>query len=121
MMYTKHNPDDLEQGWDAVDEYAENALLAAWDGCHKIYMAMDPHEAAWFRENYSEHIVEAGEDGSTIVDAIRNWWLDSCPLRFVNAVWHDEVDPNAGFVSIISQFARDEYDDYEDDDESDLY
>jgi len=105
-QYEPHNADDLEQGWDAVHEYAEDALLAAWDGCHKIYLAMDEAEAAWFRVNYAEHIAEAND--YELADIVKEWWDESCSLRFVNAVWRNESDPNAGFVSLISQFAEDE-------------
>ncbi len=103
--YEPHNADNLEEGWDAVSEYAEDAILAAWDGCHKIYLAMDEAEGEWFRENYAEHIVEY-DDG--IVETVKDWWDASCSLRFVSAVWRNEDDPNAGFVSLISQFAEDD-------------
>jgi hypothetical protein len=115
-QYEPHNADNLQEGWDAVHEYAKDALLAAWDGCHKIYLAMDEAEAEWFRINYAEHIVECDDD---IVDTVEGWWDESCSLRFVNAVWRNESDPNAGFVSLISQFADD--DDADDDDFDDLW
>ena len=103
LNYFAHNANNLEEGWDAVSEYAKNALLACWDGCHKIYLAMDEEEASWFRENYSEYLVEAPNN---LVDAITDWWEESCSLKFVSAVWHNEEDPNDGFVSLISQSAR---------------
>lgn len=111
--HTEHNSSDLEQGWNAVEEYAQHAHLAAWDTCHKIYLAMDEVEAEWFRNNY-----EAIKEGSPeeIVAEINEWWDASCSLRFVSAVYNNPSDPNAGFVSLIDQFAG--YED-EDDDEED--
>lgn len=79
-----------------------NAHLVAYDGCHKIYLAMDEIEADWFRENY-EFIVEATPD--EMLAAVADWWDASCGLRFVSAVTHNEENPNDGFVSLISQFA----------------
>jgi hypothetical protein len=32
------------------------------------------------------------------------WWDESCPLRFISGVRHNEADPNAGFVTLIEQF-----------------
>lgn len=94
--------------FDSVREYCENAVLVATDGCHKIYLAMDDIEADWFRENY-EHIVE-GTPEEMLVTVI-GWYENSCFLRFVNAVYHNEDDPNAGFITLISQFADEEDED----------
>jgi hypothetical protein len=102
--------------FEPVADAVESAYLAAWDGCHKIYLAMDETEAAWFRENYEN--VYAGKPHemlSTVID----WFNQSCGLRFVNAVRHDEVDPNSGFSDLISQFALE--DDGEPDDEDEDY
>jgi hypothetical protein len=100
--------------FDSVREYCENAVLVATDGCHKIYLAMDDIEADWFRENY-EHIVE-GTPEEMLVTVI-GWYENSCFLRFVNAVYHNEDDPNAGFITLISQFADEEDEDEPENDE----
>jgi hypothetical protein len=52
-----------------------------------------------------------------MLKTIHGWWDESCSLRFVNAVWHNEADPNAGFVSLISQMAEVEDDASDDEDE----
>lgn len=105
-QYEQHNSDSLEEGWEAVEEYLQDALSISWDTCHKIYLAMDETEAAWFAKNYDEATVKGSPE--EMLETIKEWWDESCELRFVNAVWHNEDDPNAGFVSLISQFATDE-------------
>jgi len=116
-QYQPHDADNLDTAWDAVDEYAKDAILAAWDGCHKIYLAMDEYEADWFRKEYAEHIAEASD--ADLVETIVDWYEESCSLRFISAVWHNEADPNNGFVTLISQFA--EFADADDDDFDDLH
>lgn len=111
--FSPHDANSLEEGWDATAKYLEGAVLIAFDECHKIYLAMDEIEADFFRLNYSPHTVE-GLSPNMMLAIVKDWYEQSCPLRFINAVWHDEVDPNAGFVSLISQTAG-----YEDEDEED--
>ena len=119
-QYQPHNADDLGEGWDAVAEYAEYAHLAAFDGCHKIYLAMDEEQAEWFRKNYNgtncdDRTVEV--DTEDLATVVREWYDESCGLRFVNAVFTNVDNPNAGYVSLISQSAGDSDDDDDDDDE----
>jgi len=117
--YAPHDSDNLDAGWDAVREYLNDAVLIAWDGCHKIYLAMDEAEAAYFRENYQPtHELHAGgviegKEPAELYEDLCEWWDDSCGLRFVSAVWHNDEDPNSGFVHLISQGAgwQDEDDD----------
>lgn len=127
--YLEHNPDNLSEGFNAVREYLENAVVIAWDGCHKIYLAMDEVEADFFRNNYAPleegdpgEVVEAStnSDKHELEKVILRWFDDSCPLKFVQAVWNNEEDPNAGYENLVSQCAGDEdpYED-EDDDEGD--
>jgi hypothetical protein len=104
--YTEHDADNLHEGWEAVEEYVQDAVLIAFDECHKIYLAMDEQEAQFFRENYQPAVVE-GASPEAMLETLREWWDESCSLRFVSAVWSNESDPNAGFVSLISQFAVD--------------
>ena len=122
--FAPHNQDDLVEGWDAVEEYINDAVLIAFDGCHKIYLAMDQEEAEWFAKNYNgADCTDRNFTGSPseMLEAIHGWWDESCGLRFVSAVWHNEADPNAGFVSLISQMAEDEVDEDASDDEDDEY
>jgi hypothetical protein len=82
--------------WDEVADYVDNALGMYFDGCHKIYLAMDEAEKAQFAEyGYDYHTPD--------LDKLKGWFEESCGLRFVNAVHHNEKDPNAGFEDLIPQ------------------
>lgn len=119
--YAPHDSDNLDEGWNAVREYLNDAVLIAFDGCHKIYLAMDEAEADFFRKNYQP--VDEFDNGGVLeglspaelYEELTEWWDASCSLRFVQAVWRDSEDPNAGFVSLISQCAG--WKDDEDEDE----
>lgn len=90
------------------------AKLVAWDGCHKIYLAMDDTEAQWFLENYEETLEATPE---SMLSAVKKWFEQSCSLRFVQAVRHDADDPNRGFSTLVPQGATisEDEDDYLDD------
>lgn len=96
-----------------VRDYIDDTLLIAWDGCHKIYLALDEVEADWFRENY-EHTVE--ESPEFMLTMLGKWWEESCLLKFISGVRHNEADPNAGFISLIGQGDWGEDEDYDDED-----
>jgi hypothetical protein len=95
-----------------TDALYDSARLVAWDGCHKMYVAMDDTEAAWFRAEYP-HVVE-DDDVDALVTTLAGWWDASCGLRFISAVAHNVENPNAGFTALIEQFEDDEDDDEED-------
>ena len=113
---------DLEGYWEDVEEALENAHLIAFDGCHKIYIAMDEIEAEWFRKNYSPKACETSRtyEGTVwgMLQKLHEWWNESCPLRFIQAVEHNEEDPSAGYTRLIPQGADEE--EYEEEDE-DMY
>lgn len=68
----------------SIEQAVKGAVLVAWDGCHKIYLATDEAEADWFRKNADKyHTVKASTE--TMTDVVMGWWADSCPLRFINA------------------------------------
>jgi hypothetical protein len=100
-----------------VREAIHDAHLIAFDGCHKIYLAMDEIEADWFRENYDNVLDDFPEAMLTVLGI---WWEKSCGLRFISAVRHNADDPNAGFVTLIGQ-GEDWEDDDEDEDEDEDY
>lgn len=110
-----------QQGWGAVAEATQSAKAIAFDGCHKIYLAMDDDQVRQFASyGYGED-----DDGSLLLKAdeigspeemfliIESWYEHSCFLKFVNAVYTNEEDPNAGFVQVIPQG----WDEDEDEDE----
>ena len=109
-----------ERHYDALRDAVLDAHLAAWDGCHKIYLAMDEGQAAWFRAEY-EHIAEGPADD--ILATVVGWWDESCALRFVSACT-TAGDNVVEFTSVIPQCDADEdeddYDDLEDDDDDEL-
>lgn len=83
-----------------------DARLIAFDGCHKIYLAMDDEQADWFRENYNgTSCTDRTFTGTPkeMMRMLRTWWDESCGLKFIQSVVTDYDDPNAGFVSLISQ------------------
>jgi hypothetical protein len=81
----------------ALEDAVAKATLVAWDGCHKIYVALDEAEASYFRGNYDFWL-----QGSPLamLNAVEGWWENSCSLRFITA-----THSNAEWVSIISQFS----------------
>jgi len=90
---------------DYVRSACHRGKLVAWDGCHKIYVALDDIEARWFEENYPNTFVGSPDD---MVLKIVEWYDASCPLRLVSGVRHNDDDPNAGFVDLIPQLFEDE-------------
>jgi len=115
--YAPHNADSIADGWNAVPQYAENCVLIAFDGCHKIYLAMDQNEAHLLRDEYGYEFIVDNNGENDIVGTLADWFEISCGLRFISAVWSNETDANAGFVDLISQCARGDEDEDEDEDE----
>ena len=116
--------DTLPDYFDPVLDALEDAFLVAFDGCHKIYVAMDEEQAEWFRENYNGvHCDDRTFTGTPeeMLATLKGWWAESCPLKFINAVTTNHADPNAGFTTLIGQFDwcedEDDEDDWDEDDE----
>ena len=109
----------MEDYWDDVKEQVQYAKCISFDGCHKIYLAMDDTQAQWFKENYNGLECDDRTFEGTpeqMFELLKNWYTYSCGLKFIQAVWSNEADPNAGFVSLISQeagWAEDEEDEEE--------
>ena len=102
--------DTLTEGWDRVEDHLDDAILIAWDECHKMYLALDETEANWFRT--SDYTVVESTPAEMLA-TLHRWFDESCGLRFISGVRHNAENPNAGFVSLIEQGATDEYDDEE--------
>ena len=101
----------MQDYWHDVEEALENAHLIAFDGCHKIYVAMDEIEAQWFLDREDYH--DAKGTTAEMLEQLIKWYDESCPLKFISSVVHNEFDPNAGYTDIIPQFASDEDEDDE--------
>lgn len=102
---------DLTENWQNIEQALGSAVSIAWDGCHKIYILLD--------EEQHQQMDGYGYDPLLRLDAIgadralallREWYADSCALRFINTVRTNRADPNEGFTALISQF-EDEGDD----------
>jgi hypothetical protein len=98
--------------WDDVEEFLQDARLIAWDGCHKMYLAMDDEQAEWFRANYNGE--ECGDMTMTgtadeMLATLHQWWDESCGLRFIQAVSTNEENPNDGYIALIPQGAEEDY------------
>lgn len=112
-MTTKTNLNEL---FADVAGVMENAVLVSYDGCHKIYVAMDELEANWFRENY-EYIFEGTPE--EMLATVIGWYENSCFLRFVNAVSYNDDTAQTDFTTLVPQFADDDDEDEQENDEDD--
>lgn len=85
------------RAWGRVRNALRHARAMHFDGCHKIYLSMDDEQVR-LSESYGY------ESHKPDFDTLRQWFEDSCSLRFVDAVYTVEGDPNGGFESLIAQF-----------------
>lgn len=100
----------MSKVWDDVEQVLlDGAKGIAFDGCHKIYILMDDEQMAEMKAfGYDPLIPAEGNTPEELLETIRDWYEDSCSLRFVQAVHTNHEDPNAGFVSLIDQGADDD-------------
>lgn len=96
-------------GWDLVEQNVDNAVALVWDGCHKIYLAMDDEQVKVFRshgygEDASVLYVTAGWDHEKRMEVLREWYENSCGLRFIEMVHTGSTEWVPGFTSMIPQF-----------------
>ena len=100
-------------GWDSVEEHLKEAKSISWDGCHKIYLAMDDEQCAWFQEGYADPptLLVTADNQAEMLATLHEWFDEGareCGLHYINAVWTDHEDPNRGFVNLIPQFFFDD-------------
>jgi len=108
---------DMDDYWNDVEVAMEYAHLVAFDGCHKIYLAMDEEQAEWFRKNYNGKDctdMNFAAPAKVMLEKVREWY------GFVSSVQTNHEYPNKGFVSLIPQGADEVYED-EDEDEDEMY
>ena len=93
-----------------IDRALKQATAIAFDGCHKIYIAMDKAEAETFRSygygedgSYLREVKQTDAGRKKAARTLRTWWEDSCGLRFISTVRSVPSDPNEGFDHIIAQ------------------
>lgn len=109
MMSTYGNS-ELDELFEDVRDAMRWAKLVAFDGCHKIYLAMDEGQAEWFRGHYNgEECGDLNFSGTPeeMFAMVQKWWNESCGLRFIEAVKTDPSDPsgtsNDSFETLIPQ------------------
>lgn len=100
----------MAASWDKVEVAVEMAKGIAFDTCHKIYVLMDDAQMAQMEEyGYDPLIPSSSMTPEQMLTTIKQWYSNSCGLRFVQAVRTVEGDPNDGFISLIGQ--GDDWDD----------
>lgn len=103
-----------ERLWAKVEGALIGAHSVAFDGCHKVYVLMDEQQTDLMRGyGYGDqsadggggpHLVIVGQYGrDKALELLREWYEDSCSLRFIQAVRTVDGDPNEGFVNLIEQ------------------
>ena len=92
-----------------VEDRVSDAKAIAWDTCHKIYILMDSEQVKLMRGyGYDPIITNEEMNPDDMFSLVQEWYENSCSLRFIQAVSTNDINPNLGFESLISQF-----DDYE--------
>ena len=85
------------------------AEAIAWDNCHKIYILMDSEQVDLMREyGYDPLITTDQMSADEMFGLVQEWYEDSCSLRFIDAVFTNHINPNAGFETLVSQFDEEE-------------
>ena len=98
--------------YDLVYDRVGSAKAIAWDTCHKIYVLLDDEQMAQMKEYGYDPLISSDEmKPSEMVKTLREWYEDSCGLRFISGVRTVQGDPNEGFIDLIPQGA-DEEDEY---------
>ena len=85
---------------DNIDAALNDAVSITFDGCHKIYIALDAKTHNGF-VGYGYDMIPV-EDKTDAIDLLLQWWNVSCGLRFINAVSNDDT-----FHGLIEQFEYD--------------
>jgi len=103
-----------------VEDRLSDAKAIAWDTCHKIYLLMDNEQVELMRGyGYDPLITIEESDPYTMFETLKNWYDDSCGLRFIEAVATNHENPNAGFETLIGQFENQEDEEDEEDENED--
>lgn len=94
----------FEDVWQEVELTVQDAKAIAWDTCHKIYVLMDDNQVEVMRGYEYDPLITASEmSPAVMLETLKKWYYESCPLRFINAVETNEENPNAGFSDLIPQ------------------
>ena len=95
----------------AVGTAVLSARAVSWDGCHKIYVMTDDHQAQEALDAMSPEGLAQGrflpvdpQDAGSRAEARRRvaeWYEASCPLRFVSCV--GTADEGEVFTDVVPQ------------------
>jgi hypothetical protein len=78
-----------EEKWaDCYFDALPDAKGITWDGCHKIYILLDDEQVAQSTDwGYEVIPVEQTIEGrKSALATLKEWYADSCGLRFITAV-----------------------------------
>lgn len=104
----------ISEMFSGVREATHETKLIAWDGCHKIYLAMDETEANYMVSHGGyECVVGTPEE---MFDKLVEWYEASCGLKFISKV--ETVGQDSEFTHLVPQGAEDS-DPYSDEDDED--
>lgn len=96
----------LDQRWECVNSALAKATAISFDGCHKIYVLLDDHQADYQAALDYPFMVFASETTRPeMLATLKEWFDASCGLRFISAVRTVGGDPNDGFDDLIPQGA----------------
>ena len=86
------------EGWIRVLDALPEARLIAFDGCHKIYLALDEEEAQWFTRDDSAYETYTTDNVGKYHKKLQKWYAESCCLRFIQGV------RGGDFIQLIGQW-----------------
>ena len=97
----------ISEAFEKIEARVDEIEAIAWDGCHKVYLALDHAEAERFLrlgygpyaygdedsgENRSEFLWTSTLSVSEILDVLQQWYFESCGLQFISAVKGGEFE-----------------------------
>jgi hypothetical protein len=86
-----------------------NITIAAYDGCHKIYIPVKGQEEIFMKDFETRGWTDEDFYKINSVEDLMNMYIDSCPLRFIQQL--DCSGEEDQFIDIIPQcsFIDDEF------------
>lgn len=95
----------LHDPWRNVEAALTEAVSIAWDGCHKIYILMDEAQHDEMKGYGYDLLLRLDSLGAeAALAALREWYEQSCGLRFIDTVRTVKGNPNDGYEVLIGQF-----------------
>lgn len=90
-----------------LEEFINEAHSIAYEGCHKIYVLLDEKQtnqmiSYGYGENDTFLIKAEDSNPYDLLETVRNWYHDSCGLKFIEAVQTDYFGEDK-FTAIVAQ------------------